>query len=168
MLDRNASKTIKLKEYNQYGERDNQYDSDDTEEEIGKILGETLPDDTQQTEFARVTLVIYEIENKVKDKNRRIAELEEKVQLKKDYGAEITPGGEAAFQECCDFFIEKAQKTDDTGLGDEEAEEIEQFISKYENAPQITQVLWQLYYLQLERESEMVNLEELQDQLLNV
>lgn len=61
----------------------------------------------------------------MKEKNRRIGELEEKVQLKKDYGAEITPGGEEAFQECCDFFIAKAEKTDDTGLGDADAEEIE-------------------------------------------
>lgn len=43
MLDRNEQKTIKLKEYNQYGEHEDQYhqDSDDTEDEIGKILGET-------------------------------------------------------------------------------------------------------------------------------
>ena len=106
-------------------------------------------------------MVIYEIENKVKAKNERIQELQEKVQFKKDYGAEITPGGQQAFQECCDFFTAKAERTDDAGLGDADAEEIEQFISKHENAPQITQVLWQLYYLQLELESAITNLEEL-------
>ena len=55
-------------------------------------------------------------------------------------GAEVTPGGADAFEKCRTFFAEKAEQADE--LGDSEAEEIDEFISKYDNSAIITQVLW--------------------------
>ena len=74
-------------------------------------------------------------------------------------GAEVTPGGSEAFDQCCKFFAEKAEQADE--LGDNEAEEIDEFISRYENAAAITQVLWQLYFLKLEMESEQTQISEI-------
>lgn len=82
----------------------------------------------------------------------RISELELKLKAKLAMGAEVTPGGKQAFEDCCSFFAAKAEQADE--LGDKEAEEIDEFISRYDNSPQITQVLWQLYFLRLEMESE--------------
>ena len=75
-------------------------------------------------------------------------------------GADVTPGGAEAFDQCCVFFAEKAEQADE--LGDKEAEEIDQFISRYDNSAAITQVLWQLYFLKLELESEQTQLAEIQ------
>ena len=73
-------------------------------------------------------------------------------------GAEVTPGGAEAFDKCRKFFAEKAEHDE---LGDEEAEEIDEFISRYDNAAAITQVLWQLYFLKLEMESEETQIHEI-------
>jgi hypothetical protein len=82
-----------------------------------------------------------------------------------DLGAEVTKGGLAEFQKCCQFFSQKADKTDDLGLGDQDAAEIDEFIGRYENSAQITQVLWQLYYLKLEIESEQTQINEIQEEI---
>ena len=92
--------------------------------------------------------------NELNEKKYRIQELEYKIQSKQRMGAEVTPGGADAFEKCCTFFVQKAEQADE--LGDSEAEEIDEFISKYDNAAAITQVLWQLYFLQLEMESEQM------------
>ena len=47
-------------------------------------------------------------------------------------GADVTPGGQPEFEQCCSFFTQKANQADE--LGDKEAQEIEQFIGKYENS----------------------------------
>lgn len=75
-------------------------------------------------------------------------------------GADLTPEGANGFQKCCDFFEQKVEQTEE--LGDSEAHDIDEFISKYENSAQITQILWQLYYLKLELESENGQIEEIQ------
>jgi hypothetical protein len=64
-------------------------------------------------------------------------------------GAEITEGGQEDFEKCCEFFNQMTLQANDEekGLGDEEAAEIDDFIGRYENSAQITQILWQLYYL---------------------
>ena len=59
-----------------------------------------------------------------------------KIDSKKRVGAEVTPGGTDAFEKCCKFFAEKAEQADE--LGDQEAEEIDDFISKYDNSAAIT------------------------------
>ena len=70
---------------------------------------------------------------------QRLTELRIKIDLKMKTGAQSTPGGATDFQACLDFFEIKAS---DDGLGDKEAEEIDEFISQYENSTAITQVLW--------------------------
>lgn len=55
-------------------------------------------------------------------------------------GADITPEGAVGFEKCCSFFEHKVEQTEE--LGDSEAHDIDQFISKYENSAQITQILW--------------------------
>lgn len=76
-----------------------------------------------------------------------------------DSGDQLTPYDE--FKVCVQFFESKANAQNDDGLGEREAEEIDQFISKYENSAAITQVLWQLYFLKLELQSEKDQLERL-------
>ena len=63
-----------------------------------------------------------------------------KIKSKMATGADVTPGGAEAFEKCCVFFAEKAEQADE--LGDQEAEEIDEFISAYDHAAAITQVLW--------------------------
>lgn len=67
----------------------------------------------------------------------------------------------ADFMQCYNFFVSKAQQADE--FGDEQANEIEEFVQRYDNSAQITQLLWQLYYLQLELESEQTAIQEVQD-----
>jgi len=47
-------------------------------------------------------------------------------------GADLTPEGANGFQKCCDFFEQKVEQTEE--LGDSEAHDIDEFISKYENS----------------------------------
>ena len=70
---------------------------------------------------------------------QRISELKIKINLKMKVGAQSTAGGATDFQACLDFFEIKAS---DEGLGDKEAEEIDEFITQYDNSAAITQVLW--------------------------
>jgi len=86
--------------------------------------------------------------------------------VKLTMGAEVTPGGEEAFEQCCTFFAEKAEQADE--LGDREAEEIDEFISRYDNSAQITQVLWQLYFLRLEMDSESTQRTEIQTEINDI
>ena len=76
------------------------------------------------------------LQNEQKEKKYRIQELEAKIKSKMSMGAEVTAGGAEAFEKCCVFFAEKAEQADE--LGDKEAEEIDDFISRYENSAAIT------------------------------
>ena len=99
---------------------------------------------------------IDERRKELNQKQQRVDELQEKIIDKMAVGAEATPGGYEDFEKCIKFFETKADQAEgDTGLSDKEAEEIDRFISKYENAAAITQVLWQLYFLKLEMQSEV-------------
>lgn len=53
-----------------------------------------------------------------------------------------------------DFFNGHVNLDSDDVFSDQSSLEIEKFIRKYENSAQITQILWQIFYLQLEQDSE--------------
>lgn len=103
----------------------------------------------------------------LRKKQARVDELQAKIDAKFKAGTEVTPGGKVDFEACIAFFDEKAEQAqNEEGLGDKEAEEIDYFISRYENSAAITQVLWQLYFLKLELQSEQAMLAQLEAKLI--
>lgn len=80
-----------------------------------------------------------EARKEIHEKQKRVNELQSKLDSKMDAGAAVTPGGREDFEKCVEFFETKADQAEgDAGLGDKEAEEIDRFISKYDNAAAIT------------------------------
>ena len=76
------------------------------------------------------------LEIQLRQKQRHIDQLQRKLDIKKQMGAEITPEGAIGFEKCCSFFELKVEQTEE--LGDTEAHDIDEFISRYENSAQIT------------------------------
>lgn len=92
-------------------------------------------------------------EKKLLDKKRRVQELQLKHNRKRTNGDEAA-GSRESFEQCLQFYTSKISEAGDEDLSNVLLEEIEEFINEYQNAPQITVVLHQLYYLKLELDSE--------------
>lgn len=107
-------------------------------------------------------LELMELERQLKEKQRHICQLQEKLKSKEDQGKMLTP----FFSDCCQFFAKMAAQAD--SFGDQEAQEIQDFIGKYENSAQISQILYSQYYLKLELESEETNVQEICEKINDI
>ena len=69
-------------------------------------------------------------------------------------------GGKDIFEACYMFFNDKCENCDE--LGDKEEAEIDRFMQQYENAPIITSMMYLIYNLNKEIESEALAIKEIQ------
>jgi hypothetical protein len=88
---------------------------------------------------------------KLQSKKQHLQYLQKKVESNIEKGEQAAGGN---FKQCIEFFTERVNLESDDLLSDQQGLEIERFIKKYDNSAQITQILWQIFYLQLEQESE--------------
>lgn len=73
-------------------------------------------------------------------------------------------GDKQKFEKCMQFFSEKVENCDE--LGDKEVDEINNFISQYgNNSPQITTLVYQLYNLNKELESDEIAINEMKQKI---
>lgn len=103
------------------------------------------------------------IERKLKEKKRKHEENLYKQKKCSEQGVELA-GNISKFDSCMQYFAEKVENCDE--LGDVEVDEINNFISQFgANSPQITSVVYQLYNLNKEIESEWAAITELEQML---
>lgn len=100
-----------------------------------------------------------ELQRQLKEKQRHICQLQDKLKHKQEQGQMLTP----FFNDCCQFFAKMADQADT--FGDQEAHQIDEFITKYDNAAHVSQILYSQYYLRLELESEEAYVEEICDRI---
>jgi hypothetical protein len=103
------------------------------------------------------------IEKKVANKESRVEELRQKIDRNSKQVNSLA-GDEQLLEQCLEIFNRMIQEENEEDT-DREMDLINGFIYKYHQAPQITIVLWQIYYLLQEEHSEQRAIKDLMQKI---